>query len=127
VRTTAINADTGPDASGSYSQAMLVEGVQRLLFVSGQIPETRNGQVPAEFESQCRVAWANVRAQLNSAQMTISNLIKVTIFLSSREYAETNSRIRQEVLGDHKPTLTVIITDIYDKKWLLEVEAIAVA
>jgi hypothetical protein len=28
-------------------------------------------------------------------------------------------------LGDHRPALTVIIADIYDSQWLLEIEAIA--
>ncbi|MGH7930167.1 MAG: RidA family protein, partial [Candidatus Binatia bacterium] len=59
--------------------------------------------------------------------MTVSNLTKVTIFLSSREYAEANSRIRQEFLGGHNPALTVVITGIFDESWLIEVEATAAA
>jgi hypothetical protein len=35
--------------------------------------------------------------------------------------------VRQEVLGTHRPALTVIITGIYDERWLLEIEAIAAA
>jgi len=57
--------------------------------------------------------------------MTVANLIKVTIFLSSREYATQNRDIRREVLGAHSPALTVIITGIFDEKWLLEIEAVA--
>ena len=127
MKTTAINSDSAPKAVGGYSQAVLVERAQRILFVSGQIPEALGGGVPTDFESQCRIAWSNVMAQLNAAQMTISNLIKVTVFLSSREYAEENSRIRQEFLGDHNPALTVIITGIFDESWLIEIEAHAAA
>lgn len=29
--------------------------------------------------------------------------------------------------GSHAPALTVIITGIFDEKWLLEIEAVAVA
>jgi 2-iminobutanoate/2-iminopropanoate deaminase len=29
------------------------------------------------------------------------------------------------VLGAHRPALTVIITGIFDEKWLLEIEAVA--
>jgi enamine deaminase RidA (YjgF/YER057c/UK114 family) len=57
--------------------------------------------------------------------MTFENLVKVTIFLSSREYAVHNRDVRREVLGTHSPALTVIITGIFDEKWLLEIEAIA--
>ncbi len=59
--------------------------------------------------------------------MTALNLAKVTIFLSSREFAITNSKIRQEFLGACMPALTVIITGIFDEKWLLEIEATAAA
>lgn len=59
--------------------------------------------------------------------MSLTNLVKVTTFLSAREFAMQNSEIRREILGDHAPALTVIITDIYDPEWLLEIEAVAVA
>lgn len=57
--------------------------------------------------------------------MAVGNLVKVTTFLASREYADENSTIRRRVLGTHRPALTVIIADIYDENWLLEIEAIA--
>ncbi|HLT90333.1 MAG TPA: RidA family protein [Woeseiaceae bacterium] len=127
MKITPINSDVAPKAIGRYSQAVLVERPDRLLYVSGQIPVSAKGAVPSDFESQCRLAWANVLAQLNAAQMTVSNLTKVTIFLSSRKYAEENRRIRQEVLGSHQPALTVIITGIFDEGWLIEIDAYAAA
>jgi hypothetical protein len=39
------------------------------------------------------------------------------------DYALANRKIRQEVLGSHAPAFTVIITGIFDEKWLLEIEA----
>ncbi len=120
-----INSNNAPSPEGGYSQAMLVEGVSKLLFISGQIPVTVAGDTPDDFESQCRLVWANIEAQLEAAEMGLSNLIKVTIFLSSREYADINSAVRQEFLANHNPALTVIITGIFDEKWLLEIEAIA--
>jgi enamine deaminase RidA (YjgF/YER057c/UK114 family) len=59
--------------------------------------------------------------------MGVENLTKVTIFLSSREFAMANREIRHEFLGTHRPALTVIIAGIFDEKWLLEIEAIAAA
>ena len=121
----AINADTAPMAAGGYSQALAVSGAQRFLFISGQIPQTPDGDIPGDFSSQARLAWRNVLAQLEAAGMTVANLIKVTIFLSSREFALPNREIRQEILGGHNPALTVIIAGIFDEKWLLEIEAVA--
>jgi enamine deaminase RidA (YjgF/YER057c/UK114 family) len=98
-----------------------------MLFVSGQIPETATGEIPTDFPAQARLAWRNVIAQLEAAGMAVGNLVKVTVFLSSREFALANREIRQEVLGSHSPALTVIIAGIFDEKWLLEIEAVAAA
>jgi enamine deaminase RidA (YjgF/YER057c/UK114 family) len=116
-----------PEALGGYSQGMSLQGATELLFVSGQIPEDRAGNVPADFEGQCRLVWRNVLATLRAADLDVTNLVKVTTFLSNREYAATNSAVRREVLGEHRPALTVVIADIYDPRWLLEIEAIAAA
>ncbi len=120
-----VNAESAPQAAGGYSQAVAVSGAERLLFISGQIPETTAGDVPIGFSEQARLVWRNVFAQLGAAGMTVANLVKVTIFLSSREYATQNRDIRREMLGARSPALTVIITGIFDEKWLLEIEAVA--
>jgi enamine deaminase RidA (YjgF/YER057c/UK114 family) len=124
---TPINAETAPRPQAGYAQALAVEGAQRLLFISGQIPQTADGHVPADFVAQAELAWANVLAQLQAADMGFGNLVKVTTFLSSREYGLPNREVRARVLAGHTPALTVIITGIFDEQWLLEIEAIAAA
>jgi 2-iminobutanoate/2-iminopropanoate deaminase len=125
MKISSVNAESAPQASGGYSQGVAVSDAKRLLFISGQIPETPAGDVPDDFPAQARLVWFNVLAQLGAAGMTPANLIKVTIFLSSRKFATVNREIRQEVLGAHSPALTVIITGIFDEKWLLEIDAVA--
>jgi 2-iminobutanoate/2-iminopropanoate deaminase len=120
-----VNAEAAPQAAGGYSQGIVVSGAERLLFISGQIPEPIAGEVPNDFSAQARLVWHNVLAQLGAAGMTVVNLVKITTFLSSREFAVRNREIRQEVLGAHCPALTVIVTGIFDEKWLLEIEAVA--
>jgi 2-iminobutanoate/2-iminopropanoate deaminase len=125
VKVTRHNAQSAPVPAGGYPQAVEAQGAQRWLFISGQIPETRDGVVPATFKEQAELAWSHVKAQLAAAGMTIENLLKVTTFLSSRDYAIENRIVRLAVLGNHSPALTVIITGIFDERWLLEIEAIA--
>jgi 2-iminobutanoate/2-iminopropanoate deaminase len=127
MRIIAVNSASAPQPAGGYAQATEVVGAQRLLFVSGQIPESISGEVPIDFRAQARLAWRNVIAQLEAAKMSVSNLVKVTVYLSSREFALANREIRQQVLGSHSPTLTVIVAGIFDEKWLLEIEAVAAA
>jgi 2-iminobutanoate/2-iminopropanoate deaminase len=111
----------------SYCQAHEVSGHARLLFISGQVPADADGQVPADFKAQCRLAWANVQAQLKAADMTLDDLVKVTVFLADRRHRQANYEVRHEILGARSPALTIIITGIYDEAWLLEIEAVAAA
>ena len=111
----------------SYAQAHLVEAPTRWLFVSGQIPATPEGDVPDGFEAQAALAWRNVMSQLRAAGMDASHLVKVTTFLASRDDTLANRVARQQALGAYTPALTVIITGIFDSRWLLEIEAIAAA
>jgi 2-iminobutanoate/2-iminopropanoate deaminase len=127
VQLRSINAKSAPQAVGGYSQALETTNGTRRLYISGQIPVTRDGTVPESFGAQARLAWTNVLAQLEAADMTIGNLVKVTIFLSDRKFALENRQARQDALGDHAPALTVIIAGIFDEAWLLEIEAIAEA
>lgn len=112
---------------GSYAQGALVSDARRWLYISGQVPETDADGIPEGFEAQCRLAWRNVLSILDAAGMTVDNLVKVTIFLSDRRYREVNAKVRQEVLGVHRPALTIIITGIWDEAWLLEIEGVAAA
>lgn len=100
-------------------------GAGRLLFISGQIPETQLGQVPESFEAQCQQVWSNLLKVLEAAGMRPSNLVKVTTFLTDRAQAEANGEIRRNVLGEHEPALTVIVGQTLNPQWLLEIEAVA--
>jgi 2-iminobutanoate/2-iminopropanoate deaminase len=116
-----------PTPGGAYAQAVEISAFQRLLFISGQVPVDADDKVPADYPSQYRLAWANVEAQLRAADMTFDNLVKATIFLSERRYVKESAGLRQQVLGDRSPAITIVITGIYDQAWLLEIEAIAAA
>jgi enamine deaminase RidA (YjgF/YER057c/UK114 family) len=125
MRKRTLQSPEAPAPASHYAQAVEISDYRRLVFVSGQIPVAPDGAVPPDFPSQCRLAWRNVEAQLRAGGMTLEHLVKVTIFLSDRRYAVENRTVRQEVLGERTPALTVIVCDIFDPAWLLEIEAIA--
>jgi 2-iminobutanoate/2-iminopropanoate deaminase len=123
-----VNAENAPQSlHRRYSQAVSLSGYATLLFISGQIPADKNGNVPADFEGQARLCWANLLAQLDAANMSIGNLVKITVFLKRYEDRDSNASIRFEVMGDHRPALSTVIVNLYDPDWLLEIEAVAAA
>lgn len=64
---------------GGYSQSVELSEFNRLLFISGQVPATKEGEVPSSFEQQAALVWENLIHQLEAADMTLKNLVKVTI------------------------------------------------
>jgi enamine deaminase RidA (YjgF/YER057c/UK114 family) len=120
-----IDPSDGPKAVGGYAQAYAIPAGTGLLFVSGQTPVDSEGVTPFGFEAQCRQAWRNLLTVLRAADLDVTALVKVTTYLSDRKYADQNGQVRREVLGAHRPALTVIIADIFDGGWLIEIEAIA--
>ena len=113
------------DTGWSYSQAVKISDYKELVFISGQVPANEKEEVPESFIEQCRLAWSNIEKQLKNAGMSLRDLVKVTVYLSDRKYTKDNAQIRQEILEDSSPALTIMVTGIYDEKWLLEIEAIA--
>lgn len=115
-----------PTATG-WSQAMEVSQPSRVLFVSGQVPEDEQG-VPERADEQCRLAFANVAKQLEAGGMTTADIVKLNIYLSSRDLIQPAYEARGAFLaGRATPAMTILICEIYDSKWLLEIEAIAMA
>lgn len=118
-----INATPGT----AFAEACEVVRPERLLFVSGQVPQVEGQPIPPGYRDQYRLAWANVERQLNAAGMTFDNLVKATIFLSDRALIAQSAGLRAEILGDRTPAITIVIVGIYDADWLLEIEAVAAA
>ena len=127
VATRGHNPGSVPAPVGGYSQGVEAGAGARYVFVSGQIPEDADGEVPEGFRAQCELAWRNVLGVLESADMGAGNLVKVTTFLTHADQAESNSEVRCRMLGDARPALTVVVVATLDPRWLLEIEAVAAA
>jgi len=81
-----------PESGAAYTHGTLVQGAERLVFVSGQPPWARDAPVPEDFDAQCRLAWRNVERVLTEAGLALGNLAKVTIYLSvSRSVPSTRT------------------------------------
>ena len=122
-----LTGDGSPPVKGSYPQAVEVTAPTRWLYISGQIPVAPDGSLARDFTGQCEQVWTNIETQLAAADMTLDNLVKVTTFLSERDWALENREVRIRRLAGRQPALTVIITGIFDEDWLVEIEAVAAA
>jgi len=85
-----IQTDKAPKAIGPYSQAIQAGN---LLFVSGQIPlDPKTGElVKGDIGQQTKQVLENIRGILESQELRMEDVIKVTIFLKDIEnFARVN-------------------------------------
>jgi len=111
---------------GAYSNGIEVPPNARWLHVAGQVAVRKDGTVPATIAEQTTVAWDNVAAILASAGMKITDIVKVTQYLTDPAHFAGYVSARARFLGDHRPASTVVmISALVKPELLVEVEAIA--
>ena len=121
-----FNPPTIPAPSGSYIHGIDVPASARILFIAGQTPGRDDGSVPDNFEEQVEVVWKRISAILKEAGMDFSHLVKVTTFVTKQENLAKTSAIRKRILGDNRPTATLLcISSLADPRYGVEIEAIA--
>jgi len=112
-------------ATDDYVHAMEVDGAQRLLFVAGTLGLDPTGAPGATLEEQLVLVWANIRAILASAGMTVENIVRLTSYLRDASYAEANAAARVAALGGRAVPTTAIVAQTLVSDWLVEIEVIA--
>ncbi len=113
---------------GGWAQAQKIEEATQFLFISGQVPVAPDGTVPEDFTRQSHLVWTNLKTQLASADMTLENVIKLTIFLTDQAHGKDMAAIRSQYLSpDIQPAVTTVIAGLFDPRWKIEIEAIAAA
>ena len=110
-----------------YSHGAKVEANSPLLFMSGQVGRgLPHGKILPDFEGQIRQTYANIESVLKDANMTLTNLVKMTTYLTDRSNLEAMREIRREILGGHKPAHTlVIVAGLAFEEYLIEVDCVA--
>ncbi|MFZ6744010.1 RidA family protein [Undibacterium sp. JH2W] len=111
---------------GKYSDAREVSGPARWLFTSGTPGLDQNGHLPADISSQADLAWRNIVKLLESAHMTMADVVKVTHYLIRESDMAEYVKVRAKYLGDARPASMMLITPALVKPgFLLEIEIIA--
>lgn len=111
---------------GPYSDAIEVEPGTRWLFTAGTPGMSENGEVPPDIEAQSRLAWQNVLKVLDSAGMTVADLVKVTTSLTKADNRPAYVKVRSEFLGAARPAFMLqIVDELIRPEILVEIEIIA--
>lgn len=121
---TVIFTENAPKAIGPYSQAIEINDI---LFSSGQIainPKTSNIEAQT-IEEQTHQVCQNLKAVLESRNLTFDNVVKTTCFLADmNDFAKFNSVYAEYFTSC--PARSCVAAKALPKNALVEIEVIAV-
>lgn len=113
--------------AGPYVHGMVIDPGRSWLSVSGQVGIRPDGSIAEGIVEQTRVAWTNLTEVLKEGGMEITDIVKVTSFLTSADFIADYGRTRAGFLGDFRPTSTLlVVAGLASPQLLMEVEALAV-
>ena len=120
-----ISTATAPNPVGPYSQAIIAGG---FAFTAGQVGlDPATGKVVDGLEAQVNQALDNTREVLAAAGLDVSDIVKVTLYLTDvSKFAAVNA-IYERFLGSHRPARSTVGVASLPAGALFEVDAIAIA
>ena len=97
------------------------------VWISGTVGIDSNGVVPANTEEQFELALNNLSAVLKSAGGMVSDIVKVTVFLTNIEDRSKINPIRESYFGKYRPASTLVeVSKLVLPDLKIEIEAEAV-
>ncbi len=120
-----VRTTEAPAAIGPYSQAVVVGD---LVFCSGQIPlDPATGQmIEGDVQAQTHRVLQNLRAVLEAAGSSLSQVVKTTVFLQNMNDFAAMNAVYSEYFGDQPPARSTVEVARLPRGALVEIECIAI-
>ncbi|HMU94505.1 MAG TPA: RidA family protein [Anaerolineales bacterium] len=121
---TSVSSSHAPKAIGPYSQAVWTGN---LLYCSGQTPiDPATGKLVAGgISEQTSQAFNNLEAVLTEAGLTMDNVIKVNVYLTSMANFAGMNQVYQERFSMPYPARTTVAVAELPLNALVEIEFVA--
>lgn len=121
---TIIHTEKAPAAIGPYSQAVQAGN---LLFVSGQIPiDPATGSFAGDdIVTQTRQSLCNVRAILEAAGYSLSDVVKTTVLMADMADFAAMNAVYAEFFTENCPARAAFAVKELPRGAKVEIEAIA--
>ena len=121
-----IHSDETPAPLSAHSDAVLIPPGAAILVSSGQIGMLKDGTIPEDTEQQIEAAFDNVEAVLRAAGMTMSDVVKMTTFITDPRYRDAFRAVRARRVGNPPPSSTrIVVTSLSMPEMKVEIEIIA--
>ncbi|WP_319532988.1 RidA family protein [uncultured Cohaesibacter sp.] len=118
-----ISTGSGMEAEAGYSRA-IVDG--DWCFVSGTTGYNYTTMVmPETLMAQTHNCFSTIKKSLGEAGFTLSDIVRIRYYVTSREHAKEAFPIFGQYLGDIRPAATLLICDLLHPDMKIEIEVTA--
>ena len=126
--TKVLHTDNAPAAIGPYIQGV---DLGNMVLTSGQIPvNSATGEVSDDIAEQARQSLENVKAVVEASGLTVSDIVKMTVFVKDLNDFGTVNEVYGNFFDEHKvanyPARSCVEVARLPKDVGIEIEAIAV-
>lgn len=122
-----VTTANAPAAIGPYSQG-IVSTESRTIYVSGQLPiNPETGTMPEDVAAQTRQSLQNLKAILEEAGSTMSDVLKTTVYLKDMNTFGKMNEVYAEFFTEPFPARAAIEVARLPKDALVEIEAVALS
>ncbi|MGL4398750.1 MAG: RidA family protein [Luteolibacter sp.] len=119
-----INTANAPAVIGPFNQGIVANG---FLFTSGQLPmHPETGAVPDSIEAQTIQVLENLKAIIEAAGATLSDVVKTTVYLQNLGDFAVVNQIYATYFPESAPARACVEVSKMAKEALVEIDAIAV-
>ncbi len=119
-----VSTNQAPAAIGPYSQAI---DTGTFVYASGQLPiDPKTGTMPEGIKEQTAQSLANVKAILAEAGLSLSNVVKTTVFLSDMANFAAMNEVYAENFSAPYPARSAVAVKELPKQALVEIEVVAI-
>jgi len=118
-----IRTQDAPQPMGPYSQGIKAG---QFLFVAGQGPtDSKTGKMASDIETQTRQTLHNVKAIIEAAGFSLSDVVKTSIFLKNGSDFQKVNEVYKTFFQNNAPTRTTVEVKFVAPNMLIEIDAIA--
>ncbi|KAL4736091.1 hypothetical protein BDV11DRAFT_173208 [Aspergillus similis] len=98
----------------------------RVLHISGQPGNTKDGHVPADYESQIHLCLLNLRKLIIAAGADVKDIAKLNVYIVNYDAKNRkHARPLQRFFGKHRPAQTLVpVPKLAVPEWLIEIDAV---
>lgn len=113
-------------APRAYADGVLVTQGRDTLYISGQVGTDADGNLADDCATQAREIWRKITEILRLGGMDLTDIVKTTVFLVSRDDHAAFSAVRDAVLAGHRPASTLVyVASLVHPRIRIEIEVVA--